>query len=565
MSPRFNLKFKLMAIFGLGAMLFAIAAGYIMSVAWNNLNAIHAAEHVEHSWMNDIHDLDKKVGMEQRAWKNLLLGGTDESSYQQQLAEYQAAHEKVREAVSAIIAAPIDTEAKPLLSEFAAIHQANHLRYLEFFERFRQQGFTPQATFQDIRDIDKPARKLLEQIATMVSGTADKKTSEIVALSATRMKIGVIVIVLVFLGEGVLFFFLIRRFITHPAKKVVAGLAAIEHRNFMMPIEVSSADEIGQIASSAQRVAIELGTLIANVKYSAERLAKNAQQVSMVSAMTSEGIQNQKVELEQADRAMGEMSAFLRQSVDSAAAAVEAAEDIRRRSGDISHVVQETVDVTHNLAKEMKDASDTIRVLDEETRRIGEAAKVIGDIADQTNLLALNAAIEAARAGEQGRGFAVVADEVRKLATLTQTATNDIEERIQVLKRRANTAVSTMLAGCRRADQSAEQASATNQHLAGIAEAAATIRGVNEQIADTLGKQTQVARDIGQAMVNIGQVVEQSVFSSNKTATENNAIANEAVLLGDLFNGFLVPVYDLPPDPDAADSGKAGDDSIELF
>ena len=375
--------------------------------------------------------------------------------------------------------------------------------------------------------------------------------------------LGLVPLMLAFFAGGMVFLFLARRYITVPVAHIVAGIGRLEHRDFSMSKERLSDDELGRMAASFQRVSVELGTLIAHVKYAAERLAEHADQVAMVSSMTNAGIESERVETEQANRAMSAMGEFLHQLIDSAAAAIAAADEVRTEVANVARVFEEAVALSGRLAAEMKDTAEAIRVLDEETRNIGQVAASIHGIADQTSLLALNAAIEAARAGEQGRGFAVVADEVRKLATLTQGATRDIEGRIGALQRGADAAMTAMLEGCKRADQSAEQASAANRLLGSITGSAMTIRDANQRIADTLGEQSQVARDISQAIMNIGQVVEQSSHGSAQTAREVGAIANEARLMGDLFQGFEVPLYEEGKVPEAA--ARPDDNPVELF
>jgi methyl-accepting chemotaxis protein len=225
-------------------------------------------------------------------------------------------------------------------------------------------------------------------------------------------------------------------------------------------------------------------------------------------------------------------------------------------------VLGETVHAVQSLAEEVKNTASAIQELKDETLSIGGVAKTIRSIADQTNLLALNAAIEAARAGEQGRGFAVVADEVRKLASFTLNATNDIEQRINTLQAGATHAMSAMMEGCDRADKSLGQAREASKVLDSITQAAASIRDVNEKIVEILENQKEVAGTISGTIMNISQVAEQTSHSSRQTSEEIANVAVEAVRLGERVSKFIVlPSEEVLPQHLSA----AKDDSVELF
>jgi methyl-accepting chemotaxis protein len=228
----------------------------------------------------------------------------------------------------------------------------------------------------------------------------------------------------------------------------------------------------------------------------------------------------------------------------------------------VSDVLGETVHAVQALAEEVKNTASAIQVLKDDTQSIGGVAKTIRSIADQTNLLALNAAIEAARAGEQGRGFAVVADEVRKLASFTLAATNDIEQRIDTLQAGASNAMSAMMEGCDRADKSVGQAREASKVLDSITQAAATIRAVNEKIVAILENQKEVAGSISSTIMNISQVAEQTSHSSRQTSEEIANVAFEAVQLGERVSKFVVLAGE---DTLPQSRPVAKDDSVELF
>lgn len=561
---RLGLNQKLLLIFALGSSLLALATAWGMWVGWQTTHRLNEEDGRFMEWQRSMDHAESAYQEEVHRWKNVLLRGNDEASAQRQWTTYEASYLAVEDSVAAIAATISSEQARQKLAMFTLEHQNNRARYAEAFLLLRQSNFNEDSADQHVQGIDRHAMQLLKEATAIVYEDGRFRSKQTVASAETKMRISLALFVLTFILVAAIFAWMIRRFITLPASHLVSGLGRLERGDFITPIEITSHDEIGEVATSAQKVVVELGALIAHVKESSGRLAKTAQQVAVVSAMTSEGIRNQRAETEQADHAINEMRRFLEQSVSGADAAIAAAEQVRGQSEEIAHVVHDAANVTHALAVDVKEVASTLQALKEETQRIGNSVQAIRGIAEQTNMLALNAAIEAARAGEAGRGFAVVADEVRKLAQNTQTATSDIEKRIEALQNGANAAVTAMLSGCARADQSAQQAATANQMLAEITQAARTIRGVNEDIAHTLSNQTNVAHDISQAIINIGQVISQTAFSSERSASEVAKVASEADLMNDLFSKFHVPLCESPEILCAAPAQNMGGE-IDLF
>ena len=294
-------------------------------------------------------------------------------------------------------------------------------------------------------------------------------------------------------------------------------------------VQYRGRDELGQIANSFNTMADHVQDTIKELAKAVERLASASAQTAAVSTQTSEGIHRQHLETDQVATAMHEMSATVQDVASNAASAAHAAEkaDAEAERGQL--VVTQSVQVIDSLAREVERASKVIAELEDASGAISTVVDVIRGIAEQTNLLALNAAIEAARAGEAGRGFAVVADEVRSLASRTQQSTEEIRSMIEKVQEGARRAVDVMDKSCKKAEAGREQLAGASAVLAQITAAVATINDMNAMIASAAEEQSSVAEEINRNITNVSEIAEETSEASRQnveTSHELNALAN---------------------------------------
>lgn len=339
---------------------------------------------------------------------------------------------------------------------------------------------------------------------------------------------------------GVLAAWIITRQITVPLGQTLVAVERVASGDLTHNLSVDRRDELGQLQGSIQRMTVELRQLISGIGEGVTQIASAAEELSAVTEQTSAGVNSQKVETDQVATAMHEMTATVQEVARNAEEASEAAvaADLQAREGD--KVVNEAIAQIERLATEVGHSTEAMAELKRESDKIGSVLDVIKSVAQQTNLLALNAAIEAARAGEAGRGFAVVADEVRSLAQRTQKSTEEIEELISGLQN-GTRQVATIMDNSRELTvSSVELTRRAGTSLESITRTVSAIQSMNQQIAAAAEEQSATAEEINRSVLNVRDVSEQTSAASEETAASSVELARLGSHLQALVGRFRV-------------------------
>ena len=337
---------------------------------------------------------------------------------------------------------------------------------------------------------------------------------------------------------GLLAAWIISRSIVAPLQQAVQFAQRIAAGDLSQDLTQSRRDELGQLMAAMQSMNLSLRTLVGRIGGGVSQIAAAAEQLSAITAQTSAGIHNQKMETEQTATAMHEMAATVQEVAQNAEQASLAARAADQEAQQGNQVVQQAVSQIGSLASEVEESAEAIAALNQESARIGSVLEVIRNVAEQTNLLALNAAIEAARAGEQGRGFAVVADEVRALAKRAQDSTEEIEGLIASLQRLAKGAVEKMDSSRNLTQRTVTLAGEAGAALLRITQAVSTIEQMNQQIAAASEEQSAVAENISESITRVRDIGEQSASASEQTAASSAELARLGVELQGLVAQF---------------------------
>jgi len=339
---------------------------------------------------------------------------------------------------------------------------------------------------------------------------------------------------------GVLAAWVITRLIVGPLMQTLRTAEYVAAGDLSRDVVVTRRDELGQLQASMQRMTVNLRELIGGIRDGVVQIASAAEQLSAVTEQTSAGVNSQKVETDQVATAMNEMTATVQEVARNAEDASEAAINASREAKQGDEVVTQAMQQIERLADEVGHSTEAMSDLQTESDKIGSVLDVIKAVAQQTNLLALNAAIEAARAGEAGRGFAVVADEVRSLAQRTQTSTEEIEGLISGLQT-GTKRVATILENSRAlTDSSVQLTRRAGTSLESITRSVSSIESMNQQIAAAAEQQSAVAEEINRSVLNVRDISEQTSAASDETAASSVELARLGVHLQTMVGKFKV-------------------------
>ncbi|UJJ32130.1 methyl-accepting chemotaxis protein [Halopseudomonas maritima] len=373
------------------------------------------------------------------------------------------------------------------------------------------------------------ARDLIDQMTGLVNRQADAEEREAAAdVSASHARVATVLVV-----GGIVCLLMIVFFpglITSPLRELLQRIRDIAdgEGDLTQRVVVHSNDELGALSRAFNAFLEQLQTLIRQVADSTLQVASAAEQMSAISTGQEKLVNDQYMAVDQVSTAATEMSAAIHEVADNAHSTADAAREADRQGHEASDVVSATMNDLRRLAADVEEAAGVINNLEQDTDKIGGVLSVIEGIAEQTNLLALNAAIEAARAGEQGRGFAVVADEVRALAARTQDSTRDIQQMIQKLQSGTGQAVAVMQRGAELAAQSVEKAGATESSLNETSASVMRINDMAAQIAAACEEQSQTTEDIARNISGIRDLSNQAAQSSQESRDASNALARLA-------------------------------------
>ena len=512
-----SVKGRLLLAVGAGVLLFLLISVVAINLLGNTIANYNQLVQGPVAQERQISSINLQFKTQVQEWKNVLLRGKDPQQLNKYWGQFEQLHRDIQQQ-GRELEQQLKGASQARVAEFLQAHQQAFGRYQAGLDAFKAAGFDPAAGDKAVAGIDREPSRLLLESAELISKQVSDSTQHNLSHSS-RVAFWAMAMIL---GGGLLVIILVqvilRNSLIQPLEDINAHLSLLASGNFRQPLRTTASGELGQLADNIRQVQGSVVTVVASVQQSMNNLTQASGQITQTATSLARYTDETHHSTDQVSAAITEMTATVQEVAGNASGAAEAAQQADGNARNGLKIMDGTLNAINQLSTEVHHVGEAMSQLEADTNRIGSVLDVIKSVAEQTNLLALNAAIEAARAGEQGRGFAVVADEVRSLAKRTQDSTAEIQQIIEAVQKGAANAMQAMKASQGKTGNTLELAGQAGQAINQITQAITAILGMNMQIATAAEEQSYTAEEINKNIIQVVALIDSLSQDAQKSA-----------------------------------------------
>ncbi|MBV4485523.1 methyl-accepting chemotaxis protein [Pseudomonas sp. SWRI153] len=499
----------------LATLLIALACFHFLSNGVQSYSQLIAGP-LHTSQLIDEANLQFKVQVQE--WKNVLLRGKQPADLGKYWGQFEDRQRDVQSILGELASQKgIEANLKSRIERLRDEHRQLGTAYQKGRDAYVAAGGDPSAGDAAVKGVDRATSEQMSELVAELRKQGTEQSALISSAADRTVWLGLLVMLGSGLLIGLLSFWLVSRNLIEPIRNLIDYVTRLSRGQLAERVVSERRDELGNLAAAANTLRDFLADTFTRLQRSASDLDSASGELNAIATTMAGGTSEQFNRTDQVAAAMNEMSATAQEVARHAADAARAADDADQSAQQGEKVMQSTIHSITQMRGEIANTATVIRRLEADSGRIGKVLEVIRGIAEQTNLLALNAAIEAARAGEAGRGFAVVADEVRNLAQRTAESIIEINQIIQNVQTGAVDAAQAIESGQSRSDESVEQVTQAGAMLERITLAVEAIRDMNRQIATAAEEQTSVAEDISRNLTEITAIASTNLDNVQRT------------------------------------------------